>query len=160
MKQQKHKHKQQTQTQTQTQQTKAKYVRARARNSARAQTTNSPRTRTQKAKRTQHTPCFGLLLFLDASCVLLGKVDFRGHPTVAFIRLDPFSVAEHLHELCLENFHVWTSTRIWTIGPDNVSTLDCDTNFVSQSRSMKLVRIPAFTERCGLLDFKIRPINR
>ena len=59
-----------------------------------------------------------------------------------------------------EDLHVGPgTTRIGSIDPNNVSTLDTDSNFIADPRLLELVRVPLLGPRSWLPDPEVSAID-
>jgi len=81
-------------------------------------------------------------------------------PTVAFVSFNHLSNAKHVDELSRKDLDVRPpTTRERTIDPNNLASLDADSNLASCARSFVLVTAPLLAERMGLVDSEVGSIN-
>jgi len=80
--------------------------------------------------------------------------------TVSFVSFNHLANAKHVDELSCKDFDVRPPTT-WkrSIDPNNLASLDADSNLAPHARSFVLVRVPLFAEWMGLIDSEVGSIN-
>jgi len=103
---------------------------------------------------------FFLAHLSDFETALLGVLTCSGCPWCHFVSFNHLTSCKHVDELSCKDFDVGPPTA-WkmTIDPNNLASLDADSNLASDARSFALVRVPLFVKRTGLVDFEVGPIN-
>jgi hypothetical protein len=80
--------------------------------------------------------------------------------TVSIISFNSLSRRKLVNETVSEDFDVRpTTSRIWPIDPNNISTLNADSNLIPQTRLIEFVRVPFGAERVLLLNTEVGPID-
>ena len=65
-----------------------------------------------------------------------------------------------MEKTVMEYLHIRPSTtRIRSIDPDNVASLNAKSYFVANTGTFKLVRVPPLVKRSWFQDFKVRAID-
>ena len=65
-----------------------------------------------------------------------------------------------MEKIFLEDFQIWPgSTPERAVHPNNISSLDAHTQFISHTWTIVLVGEPGLAERCGLVDLKVSAIH-
>ena len=107
--------------------------------------------------------------FMTMPCIVLGPfVRPRNkivRPTALRMLVSAISFhhlirAQHVDKAMLEDLQIRPRpTTKWAVYPDNMPGLDANTNFVSHTWTIELVRKPRPAERCRLLDSTINSID-
>jgi len=73
------------------------------------------------------------------------STDLVGSSAIASITFPCFTLRNPMDKMVTEDIHIWPSTTgIWSIDPDNVTSLNAKGNFIVHARAFKLVRVSLF----------------
>jgi hypothetical protein len=79
---------------------------------------------------------------------------------IALVSFHPLSIRNHVNQTMAEDLHVRPSpARIGSIDPNNLTSLNADSNFIADPRLLELVRVPLLGPRSWLPDPEVSAID-
>jgi hypothetical protein len=99
-------------------------------------------------------------LLVDLRNIVIGSSNRFSFTSVAIVGLDFLSMSKRLLQSVSKDLDVGPlAARKWAIDPDNITSLNADSDLIAQSSSPILVGEPLRVERLGLLDPEVCAVN-